>query len=71
MTRLVCCQCNRPAAWTLNRSPFCELHKERAVERHGVDRFQVRRLEGADDLFRVRGRVAPVPHVPGRVHSAR
>ena len=35
---------------------MCELHKEKAIEQFGVDRFPIRRLAESDDSFLIRGR---------------
>ena len=39
MSAPTCTLCKRPAAWRVGDELLCELHKEKAIERFGVDRF--------------------------------
>ena len=50
-----CSLCNRPAAWSISDELFCELHKERIVSRHGLDRFSVKRISLEEKSFVVHG----------------
>jgi hypothetical protein len=51
-----CSLCNRPAAWLICEELFCEVDKEKIVERFGVDFFSMKRLSGSENDFTVRGR---------------
>jgi hypothetical protein len=51
-----CSLCNRPAAWLICEELFCEVDKEKIVERFGVDFFSMKRLSGSEKDFTVRGR---------------
>ncbi len=51
-----CSLCNRPAAWLICEELFCEVDKEKIVERFGVDFFSMKRLSGSEKDFAVRGR---------------
>ena len=56
MSAPTCTLCNRPAAWRLGDELMCEMHKEKTIERFGVDRFPIERLAESDDKFLIRGR---------------
>ena len=56
MSVLTCTLCKRPAAWRVGDELMCELHKEKAIEQFGVDRFPIKRLAESDDSFLIRGR---------------
>jgi hypothetical protein len=51
-----CSLCRRPAAWSIQKEIFCELHKEEIIARHGVDQFPVKRVSSLEKQFTVRGR---------------
>ena len=51
-----CSLCNRPAAWLICEELFCEVDKEKIVNRFGVDFFSMKRLSGLEKDFTVRGR---------------
>ena len=51
-----CSLCKRPAAWRVGDELLCELHKEKSIERFGVDRFPIVRVTDKDDKFLIRGR---------------
>ena len=53
---LQCSLCNRPAAWSILKELFCEVYKERIVDRFGIDLFPMRRLSETEEQFIVRGR---------------
>ena len=67
-----CTLCNRPAAWQVGDEVMCELHKEKAIEQFGVDRFPIRTLAESDDSFLIRGRYKRESRVkvPTRKRSA-
>lgn len=56
MSAPTCLLCKRPAAWRVGTEILCELHKEQAIERFGVDRFPIVRVTDKDEKFLVRGR---------------
>ncbi|RSL18599.1 hypothetical protein EDE15_4189 [Edaphobacter aggregans] len=51
-----CSLCNRPAAWQICEELFCEVDKEKIVERFGIDIFSMKRLSSSEKDFTVRGR---------------
>ena len=51
-----CSLCKRPAAWLICEELFCEVDKEKIVNRFGVDFFSMKRLSGLEKDFTVRGR---------------
>jgi hypothetical protein len=51
-----CSLCKRPAAWSIVGDLFCELHKEKVLDRFGVDFFSMKRLSESEKDFTVRGR---------------
>lgn len=56
MSAPMCTLCKRPAAWQVGDELLCELHKEQAIERFGVDRFPIVRVADSDEKFLIRGR---------------
>ncbi len=56
MSAPTCTLCKRPAAWRVGDELLCELHKEKAIERYGVDRFPIVRVTDSDEKFLIRGR---------------
>ena len=56
MSAPTCTLCKRPAAWRVGDELLCELHKEKAIERFGVDRFPIVRVADSDEQFLIRGR---------------
>ena len=51
-----CTLCKRPAAWRVGNELLCELHKEKAIETFGIDRFPILRLAASENSFTIRGR---------------
>ena len=47
---------NRPAAWSILKELFGELHKEKTVDRFGIDFFPMSRISETGEQFIVRGR---------------
>ncbi len=56
MSAPTCTLCKRPAAWRVRDELLCELHKEEAIERFGVDRFPIVRVADREETFLIRGR---------------
>ncbi len=48
--------CSRRAVRSIGGEPFCVVHKEEIVAHHGVDRFPIRRISGAEEFLSTRGR---------------
>jgi hypothetical protein len=57
-----CSLCKRPAAWLICDELFCEVDKEKIVERFGIDVFSMKRLSENEKDFIVRGKhKKPIP----------
>lgn len=56
MSAPTCMLCKRPVAWRVGNELLCELHKEQAIERFGVDRFPIVRVADKEEKFLIRGR---------------
>ncbi len=67
----VCSLCNRRAVWSIEGEPFCEVHKEEIVARHGVDLFPIRRISEGKGFFTTRGRHKREPKPQSRCSATR
>jgi len=47
---------NRPAASSILKELFCELHREKIVDRFSIDFFPMLRISETEEQFIVRGR---------------
>ena len=51
-----CSLCNRPAVWLICDELFCEVDKEKIVNRFGIDVFSMKRLSENEKDFIIRGK---------------
>ncbi len=56
MSAPTCTLCKRPAAWRVGDELLCDLHKEEATERFGVDCFPIVRVADREETLLIGGR---------------